>query len=176
MIDTLALFCNKELLSKAGVEVPGSVAELKTAAAQITKKTGATGHLRGDDPYWFLPYLYGEGGDLVDEKNKTVTVDDEAGVRAYRVIKDLVDSKAAITDASDGWNNMQNAFKSGKVAMMVNGPWAIEDVKAGARFKDAANLGVAPVPAGSAAQGSPQGGWNLSVYAGSKNLDASTPS
>ncbi|MFD7457926.1 MULTISPECIES: extracellular solute-binding protein [unclassified Streptomyces] len=174
VIDTLALFYNKELLKKAGAEVPGSVTELKTAAAEITEKTGATGlYLRGDDPYWFLPYLYGEGGDLVDEKSKTVTVDDKPGVEAYRVIKDLVDSKAAITDASDGWNNMQNAFKSGKVAMMLNGPWAIEDVRAGARFKDAGNLGVAPVPAGSAGQGSPQGGWNLSVYAGSKNLDAS---
>ncbi|MFI0503844.1 extracellular solute-binding protein [Streptomyces albogriseolus] len=174
VIDTLALFYNKDLLKKAGVEVPASVAELKTSAAEIRKKTGATGlYLRGDDPYWFLPYLYGEGGDLVDEKNKTVTIDDEAGVKAYRTLKDLVDSKAAVTDASDGWNNMQNAFKSGKVAMMLNGPWAIEDVRAGARFKDAANLGVAPVPAGSVRQGSPQGGWNLSVYAGSKNLNAS---
>lgn len=174
VIDTLALFYNKKLLQKAGVEAPASVTELKAAAARISKKTGATGlYLRGDDPYWFLPYLYGEGGNLVDAEKKTVTADDAAGVKAYQVLKDLVDSKAAITDASDGWNNMENAFKSGKVAMMLNGPWAIEDVKAGAEFKDAANLGVAPVPAGSVAQGSPQGGWNLSVYAGSKNLDAS---
>ncbi|MFJ4694346.1 extracellular solute-binding protein [Streptomyces sp. NPDC088766] len=174
VIDTLALFYNKKLLNKAGVRAPASVAELKTAAAKITEKTGATGlYLRGDDPYWFLPYLYGEGGDLVDEKSRTVTVDDAAGVKAYAVLKDLVDSKAAITDASDGWNNMENAFKSGKVAMMLNGPWAIEDVRAGTEFKDAANLGVAPVPAGTARQGSPQGGWNLSVYAGSKNLNAS---
>ncbi|WP_230196104.1 extracellular solute-binding protein [Streptomyces sp. NBC_00015] len=174
VIDTLALFYNKQLLKKAGVPAPASIAELKKAAAKITAKTGATGlYLRGDDPYWFLPYLYGEGGDLVDEKNKTVTVDDEAGTKAYQVLKDLVDSKAAITDASDGWNNMENAFKSGKVAMMLNGPWAIEDVRAGAQFKNPDNLGVAPVPAGSARQGSPQGGWNLSVYAGSKNLNAS---
>ncbi|TQJ46451.1 extracellular solute-binding protein [Streptomyces sp. NBC_00080] len=174
VIDTLALFYNKQLLKKAGVPAPASIAELKKAAAKITATTGATGlYLRGDDPYWFLPYLYGEGGDLVDEKNKTVTVDDEAGTKAYQVLKDLVDSKAAITDASDGWNNMENAFKSGKVAMMLNGPWAIEDVRAGAQFKNPDNLGVAPVPAGSARQGSPQGGWNLSVYAGSKNLNAS---
>ncbi|MFE7275796.1 extracellular solute-binding protein [Streptomyces sp. NPDC057623] len=174
VIDTLALFYNKKLLREAGVEVPASVAELTAAATRISRKTGATGlYLRGDDPYWFLPYLYGEGGNLVDAEKKTVTVDDAAGVRAYQVLKDLVDSKAAITDASDGWNNMENAFKSGKVAMMLNGPWAIEDVKAGAEFKDAANLGVAPVPAGSTGQGSPQGGWNLSVYAGSENLDAS---
>ncbi|NEE29549.1 extracellular solute-binding protein, partial [Streptomyces sp. SID7982] len=43
----------------------------------------------------------------------------------------------------------------------------------GSEFTDKDNLGVAPVPAGSAAQGAPQGGHNLAVYAGSKNLDAS---
>ncbi|MDN3297360.1 extracellular solute-binding protein [Streptomyces ficellus] len=175
VIDTMALFYNKKMLKDAGVEVPKSIAELKAASAKISAKSpGKTGlYLRGDDPYWFLPFLYGEGGDMVDADAKKVTIDDPAGVKAYRTIKDLVDSKAAITDASDGWNNMQNAFKTGKVAMMLNGPWAIADSRAGAQFKDPKNLGIAPVPAGSAGQGSPQGGWNLSVYAGSKNLDAS---
>jgi arabinogalactan oligomer/maltooligosaccharide transport system substrate-binding protein len=175
VIDTMALFYNKKMLKDAGVEVPKNIDELKAVSKKISEKSpGKTGlYLRGDDPYWFLSFLYGEGGDMVDAKSKTVTIDDASGVKAYKTIKDLVDSKAAITDASDGWNNMQNAFKSGKVAMMLNGPWAIADARAGAQFKDPANLGIAPVPAGSAAQGSPQGGWNLSVYAGSKNLNAS---
>ncbi|MEU9983194.1 extracellular solute-binding protein [Streptomyces sp. NPDC050856] len=175
VIDTMALFYNKKMLKEAGVQVPKNIEELKAVSAKISAKTpGRTGlYLRGDDPYWFLSFLYGEGGDLVDAKAKRVTIDDASGVKAYKTIKDLVDSKAAITDASDGWNNMQNAFKSGKVAMMLNGPWAIEDARSGAEFKDRSNLGIAPVPAGSGGQGSPQGGWNLSVYAGSQNLDAS---
>ncbi|MFF9864210.1 MULTISPECIES: extracellular solute-binding protein [unclassified Streptomyces] len=175
VIDTMALFYNKKMLKDAGVEVPKNIDELKAASKKISEKSpGKTGlYLRGDDPYWFLSFLYGEGGDMVDAKSKTITIDDPSGVKAYKTIKDLVDSKAAITDASDGWNNMQNAFKSGKVAMMLNGPWAIADARAGAQFKDPANLGIAPVPAGSTDQGSPQGGWNLSVYAGSKNLNAS---
>lgn len=64
------------------------------------------------------------------------------------VVKDLVDSGAAQTDATDGWENMQAAFKDGKVAMMINGPWAVTDTYGGAQFKDKANLGIAPVPAG----------------------------
>ncbi|WP_418956705.1 extracellular solute-binding protein [Streptomyces tritici] len=176
VIDTMALFYNKKMLKDAGVaEAPKSIEELKAASAKISAKfPGKTGlYLRGDDPYWFLSFLYGEGGDMVDAKNKKVVINEPSGVKAYKTIKDLVDSKAAITDASDGWNNMQNAFKSGKVAMMLNGPWAIQDSRAGSEFKDPKNLGIAPVPAGSVKQGSPQGGWNLSVYAGSKNLDAS---
>ncbi|MER7791384.1 extracellular solute-binding protein [Streptomyces sp. NPDC097640] len=175
VIDTLGLFYNKKLLKEAGVEPPTSWTELEAAAKKIKEKTGKTGlYLRGDDAYWYLPFIYGEGGDLLDTKAHKVTVDEEPGVRAFAAARDLVKSGAAVTDATDGWDNMQNAIKNGDVAMTVNGPWAIEDTLAGKAFKDDKdNLGVVPVPAGSKAQGSPQGGQNLTVYAGSKNLDAS---
>ncbi|MFF6792152.1 extracellular solute-binding protein [Streptomyces filamentosus] len=174
VIDSMGVFYNKKILKEAGVEVPKNIAELKTVSAKIKEKTGKTGlYLRGDDPYWFLSFLYGEGGDMVDADNKTVTFDNAAGVKAFQTVKDLVDSKAAITDATNGWDNMQSAFKDGKVAMMINGPWAVADTYAGKEFTDKANLGIAPVPAGSGGQGAPQGGHNLAVYAGSKNLDAS---
>ncbi|MFG2141357.1 extracellular solute-binding protein [Streptomyces sp. NPDC048650] len=174
VIDTLGLFYNKKLLKDAGVGVPKTFAELSTAAKKIKSKTGATAlYLRGDDPYWFLPYLYGEGGNMVDARSKIVEIDDGAGVKAFRTMKDLVASKAAVTDATDGQENQLKALKDGKVAMAVDGPWDIEGARAGQAFKDKENLGVAPVPGGSTAQGSPQGGWDLSVYAGSKNLRAS---
>ncbi|WP_137989659.1 extracellular solute-binding protein [Streptomyces vilmorinianum] len=174
VIDSMGIFYNKKIFKEAGVEAPKSIAELKTVAAKIKEKTGKTGlYLRGDDAYWFLSFLYGEGGDLVNADSKTVTVDNAAGVKAMATVKDLVTSGAAKTDATDGWNNMQTAFKEGKVAMMINGPWAVADTFAGKEFADKANLGIATVPAGSAGQGAPQGGHNLAVYAGSKNLDAS---
>ncbi|MEU8623081.1 extracellular solute-binding protein [Streptomyces sp. NPDC048623] len=174
VIDSMGIFYNKKIFKDAGVEVPKSVDELKSVATKIKQKTGKTGlYLRGDDAYWFLSFLYGEGGDLVNADTKTVTIDNPAGVKAFKTVKDLVDSKAAITDATNGWDNMQAAFKDGKVAMMINGPWAVADTYTGKEFADKANLGIAPVPAGSAGQGSPQGGHGLAVYAGSKNLAAS---
>ncbi|MFJ3902163.1 extracellular solute-binding protein [Streptomyces sp. NPDC090025] len=174
VIDSMGIFYNKKIFKDAGVEVPKTVDELKTVSAKIKQKTGKTGlYLRGDDAYWYLSFLYGEGGDLVNADTKTVTVDNPAGVKALKVVKDLVDSGAAKTDATDGWNNMQTAFKDGQVAMMINGPWAVADTYTGKEFADKANLGIAPVPAGSAGQGAPQGGHNLAVYAGSKNMDAS---
>ncbi|WP_421107814.1 extracellular solute-binding protein [Streptomyces sp. NEAU-S77] len=174
VIDTLGLFYNKKMLKEAGVAPPTSWAGLKAAAKKIKQKTGKTGlYLRGDDAYWYLPFLYGEGGDLLDTGAKKVTVDDAPGVKAFAAARDLVVSGAAQTDATDGWDTMQHAIKNGDVAMTVNGPWAIEDTLAGKAFKDPSNLGVVPVPAGSGGQGAPQGGHNLTVYAGSKNLDAS---
>ncbi|MFJ1591039.1 extracellular solute-binding protein [Kitasatospora albolonga] len=174
VIDSMGIFYNKKLMDKAGVEPPTNLDELKSSAKKIKDKTGKTGlYLRGDDPYFFLSFLYGEGGDLVDAKTKTVTVDRPEGVKAFKAVKDLVDDGTAKTDASDGWENMMQAFKNGDVAMMINGPWAVADTLTGKEFTDKDNLGIATVPAGSAAHGAPQGGHNLAVYAGSKNLEAS---
>lgn len=173
VIDTMGLFYNKKMLADAGVQPPKTLEEVKTAAAAIKAKTGKTGlYLRGDDSYWSLPLIYGEGGDLVDAKTKTVTVDNAAGVKAFKAARDLVTSGAAITNATDGYPNMQTAFKTGEVAMMINGPWAVADTYAGDQFKDKANLGIATVPAGSVKSGAPQGGHDLAVYAGSKNIAA----
>ncbi|WP_130796233.1 extracellular solute-binding protein [Streptomyces otsuchiensis] len=162
VIDTLALFYNKALLDEADVEVPESLEDIK-ASADAFEGLEAPFYLRGDDPYWFFPYIYGEGGDLVDADAETVTIDDESGVAAFEAVRDLLDSGAAITDTTDGWESMMGAFGNGDVAMMINGPWAINDA---AEAIGAENLGVAPVPAGSVTQGSPQGGWNYGVYAG----------
>ncbi|WP_097955611.1 MULTISPECIES: extracellular solute-binding protein [unclassified Streptomyces] len=174
VIDSMGIFYNKKLLKEAGVEAPASLDDLKTAGKKIKDKTGKTGlYLRGDDPYYFLSFLYGEGGDLVDAGSKSVSVDKPEGVKAFKAVKALVDDGTAKTDASDGWENMMQAFKNGDVAMMINGPWAVADTLTGKEFTGKDNLGIAPVPAGSTAQGAPQGGHNLAVYAGSKNLDAS---
>ncbi|EFE74013.1 extracellular solute-binding protein [Streptomyces filamentosus] len=174
VIDSMGIFYNKKMFKEAGVEAPANLDDLKTVAKKIKDKTGKTGlYLRGDDPYYFLSFLYGEGGDMVDAGSKGVTIDKPEGVKAFKAVKELVDDGTAKTDASDGWENMMQAFKNGDVAMMINGPWAVADTLTGKEFTDKDNLGVAPVPAGSAAQGAPQGGHNLAVYAGSKNLEAS---
>ncbi|WP_030332836.1 extracellular solute-binding protein [Streptomyces sp. NRRL B-1381] len=174
VIDSMGVFYNKKMFKEAGVDAPADLDDLKTVAKKIKDKTGKTGlYLRGDDPYYFLSFLYGEGGDMVDASSKTVTIDKPEGVKAFKAVKELVDDGTAKTDASDGWENMMQAFKNGDVAMMVNGPWAVADTLTGKEFTDKDNLGVAPVPAGSSAQGAPQGGHNLAVYAGSKNLEAS---
>jgi arabinogalactan oligomer/maltooligosaccharide transport system substrate-binding protein len=58
-------------------------------------------------------------------------------------------------------------FKDGKVAMIINGPWATSDILSGAAFADPANFGVAPFPKGPYGdQGSPVGGHNYVIYSG----------
>ncbi|MGP4110696.1 extracellular solute-binding protein [Streptomyces sp. 4N509B] len=169
VIDTLALFYNEQLLREANVEVPETLQDVRNSREAFDEVGATPMYVRGDDPYWFLPFLYGEGGDMVDAEAQTVTIDNEAGVAAFTQMQELIESGAGITDTSDGWENMMSAFADGEVAMMVNGPWAIAD--ATAALGD--DLGVAPVPAGGAQQAAPQGGWNYGVYAGTPEADAS---
>jgi arabinogalactan oligomer / maltooligosaccharide transport system substrate-binding protein len=173
--DTLSLIYNKDLFAKAGITTPPKTwDELKADGLAIKGKTGANGVFLNSGSYFFLPFLYGEGGDLVDVANKKITVNDAKAVKAVGVAQDLVSSGAAVTDVTkDAYNNMQTAFKDGKVAAVINGPWSTADDLKGTAFAKADNLGIAPVPAGSSGKaGAPTGGHNLVVYAGSKNLDA----
>lgn len=173
--DTLALLYNKDLLAKAGVTPPKTMDELKTAALTIKAKTGASGVYLNPGGYFLLPFLYGEGGDLVDVEAKKITVNSPEAVKAVDRAKDLIASGAAMKpDFADGYNNMQASFKDGKVAMVINGPWSVADDLSGPAFKNAGNLGIAPVPAGGSGKaGAPTGGHNYVIYAGSKNIDPS---
>ncbi|WP_285774471.1 extracellular solute-binding protein [Microtetraspora sp. NBRC 13810] len=173
--DSLALVYNKRLLREAGHDgPPATMEELKTFALDVKEKTGAEGLALNVDSYFLLPFIYGEGGDLLDVAARKIVVNSPANVRAMTTVAGLVSSGAAARPAvQDSYVNAMTAIKEGKAAMIFNGPWALSELYQGAEFTDKENLGIAPVPRGSARAGAPTGGHNLAVYAGSKNLDAS---
>ncbi|MEU9886118.1 extracellular solute-binding protein [Sphaerisporangium sp. NPDC051011] len=174
--DTLGLLYNKELLNKAGHDAPPKTfQELKTFAQDVKSKAGAEGLALNVDAYFLLPFIYGEGGDLLDVTTKKITVASPQSVAGLKVVEDLIKSGAAAKPAiQDSYTNAETAFKEGKVAMIFNGPWSNTDNLGGKVFKDNPdNFGIAPVPSGSVKAGAPTGGHDYTVYAGSKNLDAS---
>jgi arabinogalactan oligomer/maltooligosaccharide transport system substrate-binding protein len=61
---------------------------------------------------------------------------------------------------------MMTLFKEQKVAMIINGPWEVNNVRTAPAFGGIENLGVAAVPAGSAKAGAPVGGHNYVLYSG----------
>lgn len=169
--DTLALVYNKALFTQAGLtEAPRTWADLKTAAATIKARTGVDGYWGSTQAYYAQSFLYGEGTDTVDAAAKKITVNSAAAKKAYGTWLGLFDGKGLhkADTTADAYAHIQDAFVTGKVAAIVQGPWEITNFYKGAAFKDKANLGVATVPAGSSGKaGAPTGGHNLSVYAGS---------
>ncbi|MEV1143122.1 extracellular solute-binding protein [Micromonospora sp. NPDC049799] len=166
--DTLSLMYNKELLTKAGITSPPKTwAELKTVSQTIKQKTGAEGVYINPAGYFMLPFMYGEGGDLVDTQNKKITINSEQNVAGLKIAKDLIASGAAAKpSANDSYGTMMTLFKEKKVAMVINGPWEVNNVKQAPGFGGLENLGIAPVPGGSAKAGGPVGGHNYTIYSG----------
>ncbi|MFJ5925958.1 extracellular solute-binding protein [Kitasatospora sp. NPDC092948] len=170
--DTLALMYNKELFAKAGITAaPTTWDELKTDAAQLKDKAGVDGFwLKAADGYYAMPFLYGEGTNMVDAAGKKITVNSAEAVKAIETYKSMFTApgtvKADVT--TDAYAHMMDAFNSGKVAAIIQGPWEVTNVYKGSAFADKKNLGIAAVPNGSAGKGgAPTGGHNVSVYAGS---------
>jgi arabinogalactan oligomer/maltooligosaccharide transport system substrate-binding protein len=169
--DTLGLLYNKELFTKAGItDAPKTWDELKADAAAVKDKAGVDGFwLKAADGYYAMPFLFGEGTDTVDAAGKKITVTSPEAVKAVETYKSMFTApgmaKADVT--TDAYAHMMDAFNSGKVAAIIQGPWEITNIYKGSAFADKNNLGIAAVPAGSSGKaGAPTGGHNISVYAG----------
>ncbi|WP_030272058.1 extracellular solute-binding protein [Streptomyces sp. NRRL B-24484] len=170
--DTLGLLYNKDLFAKAGItKAPATWDELKADAALVKDKAGVDGFfMRAGDGYYAMPFLFGEGTDMVDAKGKKITINSPEATKAIETYKSMFTSPGTVKadTTTDSYAHMMDAFNTGKVAMIIQGPWEITNVYKGAAFSNKANLGIAPVPAGSTGKaGAPTGGHNVSVYAGS---------
>ncbi|MET7454011.1 extracellular solute-binding protein [Streptomyces sp. NPDC005574] len=169
--DTLALVYNKALFKKAGItEAPKTWDELKADASKIDAKENVYGYWGSTQAYYAQTFLYGEGTDTVDAAAKKITVNSDAAKKGYGTWKSLFSGQGLhkADTTADAYAHIQEAFVTGKVASIIQGPWEITNFYKGSAFKDKANLGIATVPAGSTGKaGAPTGGHNLSVYAGS---------
>jgi arabinogalactan oligomer/maltooligosaccharide transport system substrate-binding protein len=169
--DTLALVYNKAVFKKAGItEAPKTWDELKADASKIDAKEHVYGYWGSTQAYYAQTFLYGEGTDTVDASAKKITVNSAAAKKAYGTWLSLFSGQGLhkADTTADAYAHIQDAFVSGQVAAIIQGPWEITNFYKGSAFKDKSNLGIAPVPAGSTGKaGAPTGGHNLSVYAGS---------
>ncbi|MGW5678008.1 extracellular solute-binding protein [Streptomyces sp. NPDC003860] len=173
--DTLALLYNKEVFAEAGISKPPATwDEFIATAKTIKEKTGVTGTQLNPEGYFSLPFLYGEGADMLDVDAKKITVNSPEAVKGMATALKLAQPDVALKPATtDGYVAAQTSFKDGKIAMVINGPWSVSDDYSGKAFKNKANLGIANIPAGpSGKAAAPIGGHNYSVYRGSKNKDA----
>ncbi|MEV6591041.1 sugar ABC transporter substrate-binding protein [Streptomyces acidicola] len=145
-VNTVALFYNKDMLSKAGVAVPETWGELKTAAAKLTRPgrygMAVDANATFEGSWQFLPFLWSNGG---HEKQ----LDTPQAAQALQLWVDLVKS-GSMSKSVVNWNqsDLHDQFLAGKTAMMINGPWRIP------ALNQAENLhwGVAPVPVPRAGQ------------------------
>jgi arabinogalactan oligomer/maltooligosaccharide transport system substrate-binding protein len=167
--DALALLYNRSLFEEAGLDpdAPPQTWDDVQTAAEALNDIGAEGIYINAGGYFLLPFIYGEGGDLIDVDAQSIEVSSEANATGVGVAQDLVDSGAAPQPpAADSYGTMMTMFNEQQVGMIINGPWEVNNVRNAPDFGGIENLGIAPVPAGSVTAGAPVGGHNYVVWSG----------
>lgn len=141
------LFYNTDLLSQAGYDkVPSDWAGFKDAVVKIQEKTGQFGtgfDAKGVQAFrYFGFFLWNNGGDFFTPDGKAA-FNSEAGVEALKFLVDLANTKAIPAPAGTAIEDLEPMFKSGRLAMLIDGNYFATAVRT-----DAPNLkfGVAAVP------------------------------
>ena len=148
LVGTRALFWNKELFARAGVDTtraPATWAELEDACRRVQALGGGVagyGANAGERYVLFqkfMPYAWGAGGTVLDAEMTRSLFDSPANVRGLeqylRLAKELgrFDRQEAIDDA----------FLAGKVGATISGSWIL---RKSPKQAPALNYGVALVP------------------------------
>lgn len=171
--DCLALLYNKEKLAEA----PDNLEAFVTIAKELTNpQKDEYGFFYRGDPYWYIPFIWAFGGDMIDAKDLSIKIADQPAVEALQFLIDLRDKHEvvpSVMDFANDYDNQQIGFKAGKYAMIINGPWSTADILAGDAFKNPDNLGIGRIPQGKGGYGSPVGGHNYVVASNTKHLTAS---
>lgn len=171
--DCLALLYNKKTFKDSGLEVPKTTKELVEIGQKLTdvSKNKYAFFYRGD-PYWFLPMLWSFGSGMVSEDRK-VLIGKEESSKALQFFVDLRDKYKIVpstVDFANDYDNQQTGFKTGKYAMIINGPWSTSDILSGEQFKDNSNLGITRIPSDKAGYATPVGGHNYVISSNTKHL------
>ncbi|MDO5747889.1 MAG: sugar ABC transporter substrate-binding protein [Actinomycetaceae bacterium] len=163
--NNLALFYNKTMLEEAGVTPPKTWDELKEGAKKLTSGDhvglAVSGVKNEQGTFQILPFVWQTGGD-VQEYSKS-------GAEALTFLKEMIDEgsmSSAVANYSQ--EDVRTQFTTSKTAMMVNGPWEIQNL-ADVDFE----WGVAPLPQGKVAA-TGLGGENIVAFQESKNPEAAT--
>lgn len=166
---TLGLVYDPAVLEAAGVEVPTTWEELRSAAETLTTE-GQAGLVMGVEyPRWGV-FMFQNGTALTDEDVSQMTLDNPESIAALEYIADLYQNELAVspTKVDAGWAG--EAFGQGKAAMTIEGNWIAGAMDSEFPEKEWA---VAPLPEGPAGPGTFAFTVCYGVAANAANPDAS---
>src|ERR1700690_579301 len=131
LVDNLAVVYNKTLFAQAHLTPPGPdwtwsqfQADAKKLTDPATKQFGTAYVTPGsEDTVWHWEALLWEaGGQLLTADNKKAAFDSAAGLQSLNTLRTMaVTDKPMYLDPTD--SAYANLFNSGKVGMLVTGPW-----------------------------------------------------
>ncbi|MFI5845790.1 ABC transporter substrate-binding protein [Catenuloplanes sp. NPDC051500] len=146
LVDNLSLIYNKELFDKAGVAYPTddwSWDDFRNAAKKLTDPAtntyGTAYSVSGsEDTTWHLwPLLWQQGGKILDGDKPAFN--SPQGVAALETLRVMaVDDKSMYLDQTD--EKYLPLFNSGRIGMVISGPWALLELKEAGLSYDVSGL------------------------------------
>src|SRR5437870_8072376 len=158
------LYYNPDVLKAAGVSVPTTWDQLRAALKTVKEKTTATPFAWTPDVYYFfLPYLWSQGGEALTPDLSKAAFNTPEGIAALQYQVDLVlgDKTAQVTQGFD-W---QNPFAQGKVAFAVSTSVSRPFIEQAMPKDHTFKVGMAPLPAGPKSAATDLFGNNLVIFA-----------
>ena len=151
----LLLFYNKSLVDTP----PVTTADLAEQAKTLTSGTQWGLGINSFEPLWLVPWLTPFGGWLINADDQP-TLNTPAMVQALELVQGWQTPPNAVAPVAT-YDEMQSKFVAGNVALMINGDWAVGELRTSPEL----NWGVAPLPAvGSADDNQPAASLVLAKY------------
>ena len=185
------LYYRKDLLAKAGLQVPKTMDELQAAAKAIkAQNPGIAGFVartgKSAAVTQFSSFLYSFGGDFIDANGKSAVASD-AAKKAYAFYGGLIHNYGPANVSTDmSWPEAMAIFTQGKAGLYTEADSLYKNATDPVKSKVAATVGFAPMPAGSndskaynvpswalgvnAASGNQANAWKFIEWATSKNM------
>ncbi len=177
-IDLSAVFYNKVLFTRAGLDPakpPATLPEWAAAAGKIAALGGDVkgyffgGACPGCQLFTSWPMIWASGGTVLNEQGTAATIDNPVAAQVYSFLRKLYADGAVPTSAkNESGPTWTQPFSEGKIGIQPMGATALQGMKEGPGLQ----VGVAPIPGLTGGSSSFVGGDVLGVSANSQHAAA----
>ncbi|MCF2141824.1 MAG: extracellular solute-binding protein [Candidatus Lokiarchaeota archaeon] len=165
LVDTPAIMYNKEIFELAGIDT--STLSINTSWTwdeylDILNQVNGTEYEYGGETHHVYattlagmmfgaqPYYFGHGAQMFYNDEiyiDSVAIDSLESRLALQFLKNLTDSSVTPNWLDQGWGPLNPSFRSGKVAMINQGPWELkQNIEIEPIFQGGDNLGIVQLP------------------------------
>lgn len=183
MESSVGLYYNKDILEEAGVEIPDkdhpwTQTEFLDILEKVKKVTDAKNGYPIDltfpvgeaTIYYYAPFFWANGGDLVDESGLVVdgVFNSDQNVKTVSYFRSILENGYMSKVPID------HLFESGRAAFKIDGAWEVNTLYTS--YPDI-SFGVAPYVVGDEWNGeryAPTGSWAFAASSKTKNIEGAT--
>ncbi|MHB1377805.1 MAG: sugar ABC transporter substrate-binding protein, partial [Candidatus Humimicrobiaceae bacterium] len=145
--DFLVFYYNKDLISEVPASFDDVIARSKELLGGKDPKYGFVINALETD--WIVPFIGGYNEWFYEYDSGEINLNSAAMEKTLNFINNIFNVEK-IMPANNGYEELNNLFKSGKAAMFINGVWAVDE------YKEAGiNFGISKIPRNTVTGASP---------------------